>query len=136
MVCAGIGRGGVGRASVRPCSFSGLMPSPSASRNSAASSSVVVRGGLRAIRVAVQDQGRRLEGEYTRSGGIRGSCERTPAISRTFGVSALQPPSFVPLFGTIARLSPRFPMRVLISNDDGVDAPGIRILAQRLAEVG
>jgi len=27
-------------------------------------------------------------------------------------------------------------MRVLISNDDGVDAPGIRILAQRLAEVG
>lgn len=27
-------------------------------------------------------------------------------------------------------------MKVLISNDDGVDAPGIRILAQRLAEVG
>ena len=27
-------------------------------------------------------------------------------------------------------------MRVLVSNDDGVDAPGIRILAQRLAEVG
>jgi 5'-nucleotidase len=27
-------------------------------------------------------------------------------------------------------------MRVLVSNDDGVDAPGIRILAQRLAEFG
>lgn len=27
-------------------------------------------------------------------------------------------------------------MRVLVSNDDGVDAPGIRILAERLAEVG
>ncbi|MGA9422849.1 MAG: 5'/3'-nucleotidase SurE [Rhodanobacteraceae bacterium] len=27
-------------------------------------------------------------------------------------------------------------MRVLISNDDGVDAPGIEVLAQRLAEVG
>ena len=27
-------------------------------------------------------------------------------------------------------------MRVLVSNDDGVDAPGIRVLAQRLADVG
>jgi len=27
-------------------------------------------------------------------------------------------------------------MRVLVSNDDGVDAPGIRVLASRLAEVG
>lgn len=27
-------------------------------------------------------------------------------------------------------------MRVLVSNDDGVDAPGIRVLAERLAEVG
>ncbi|MGA9829129.1 MAG: 5'/3'-nucleotidase SurE, partial [Rhodanobacteraceae bacterium] len=27
-------------------------------------------------------------------------------------------------------------MRVLISNDDGVDAPGIEVLAHRLAEVG
>ncbi|MEO7062896.1 MAG: 5'/3'-nucleotidase SurE [Dokdonella sp.] len=27
-------------------------------------------------------------------------------------------------------------MRVLVSNDDGVDAPGIRVLAQRLAAVG
>jgi 5'-nucleotidase len=27
-------------------------------------------------------------------------------------------------------------MRVLVSNDDGVDAPGIKILAQRLAVVG
>ena len=27
-------------------------------------------------------------------------------------------------------------MRVLVSNDDGVDAPGIRVLAARLAEVG
>src|SRR5690606_39310326 len=27
-------------------------------------------------------------------------------------------------------------MRVLVSNDDGVEAPGIRVLAQRLASVG
>jgi len=27
-------------------------------------------------------------------------------------------------------------MRVLVSNDDGVDAPGIKVLAQRLAVVG
>jgi 5'-nucleotidase len=27
-------------------------------------------------------------------------------------------------------------MRVLVSNDDGVDAPGIRVLARRLADVG
>ena len=27
-------------------------------------------------------------------------------------------------------------MRVLVSNDDGVEAPGIRILAARLAAVG
>ena len=27
-------------------------------------------------------------------------------------------------------------MRVLVSNDDGVDAPGIRVLAQRLGAVG
>ena len=27
-------------------------------------------------------------------------------------------------------------MRVLVSNDDGVDAPGIRVLAERLGAVG
>ena len=27
-------------------------------------------------------------------------------------------------------------MRVLVSNDDGVDAPGIRVLAERLQAVG
>ena len=27
-------------------------------------------------------------------------------------------------------------MRVLLSNDDGVDAPGIRVLAERLGEIG
>jgi 5'-nucleotidase len=32
--------------------------------------------------------------------------------------------------------SERIIMRVLVSNDDGVDAPGIRVLAERLGEVG
>ena len=32
--------------------------------------------------------------------------------------------------------SPRKPMRVLVSNDDGVDAPGIRILAEGLRSAG
>ncbi|MGH8152205.1 MAG: 5'/3'-nucleotidase SurE, partial [Rhodanobacteraceae bacterium] len=27
-------------------------------------------------------------------------------------------------------------MRLLLSNDDGVDAPGLRVLAERLAELG
>ena len=30
----------------------------------------------------------------------------------------------------------RNPMRVLVSNDDGVDAPGIRILAEGLRSAG
>src|SRR5688572_16833177 len=36
----------------------------------------------------------------------------------------------------IPALPATFPMHVLVSNDDGVDAPGIRVLAARLAAVG
>src|SRR6188472_2151623 len=111
-VCAGTGAGGAGRSSARSLATS--CTGPIASRNSAASSALTVACRLvLPVAMALQMRQVRANGKARTDGG------QPPPPAGKLAVSPLDPP-----------------MHVLVSNDDGVDAPGIRVLAEALASLG